>query len=151
MQKENDNVEDRGGNHELFEHFMHSWVGYEIVQNLFKYVLTPKIRTDLKNWLPQLHELFSHFEERQRNPEKKPTKMIEVLFENPEHCSYFEKLPFGKRTKFETMSNAAIPLVILTWLRQLQEYFFNQPEMKESRDWSDYGQYCNVPSKYAVP
>ncbi len=29
--RKNDNFEDRGGNHELFEHFMHSWVGYEIV------------------------------------------------------------------------------------------------------------------------
>jgi hypothetical protein len=48
------------------------------------------------------------------------------------------------------MSNTTIPLVILTWLRQLQEYFFNQSEMRETIDWNDYGRYCNVPSRYAV-
>jgi hypothetical protein len=36
-------------------------------------------------------------------------------------------------------------------LRGFQEYFFEQSEMKDSIDWNDYGQYCNVPSKYAVP
>ena len=148
--KKINNVEDRGGNHELFEHFMHSWVGYETVQIFVKYGLSPKIWTDLKDWSPQLHELFSYFEEKQRNPEDKPTKMLEVLFDNTEHCSYFDRLPFGRRKKFETMSNTTIPLVILTWLRQLQEYFFNQPEMRESIDWNEYGQYCNVSSKYAV-
>ena len=77
--------------------------------------------------------------------------MLEILFEGTEHCRYFENLPFGRRIKFEKMSNTTIPLVILTWLKQLQEYFFKQSEMKESIDWNDYGQYCNVPSKYAVP
>ena len=76
MQKENDNVEDRGGNHELFEHFMHSWVGYEIVKILLKYVLTPKIWTDLHEWSPQLHELFSHFEVKQRNTSDRTTARL---------------------------------------------------------------------------
>ncbi len=48
------------------------------------------------------------------------------------------------------MSNTTIPLVILTWLRQLQEHFFEQSEIKESIDWNDFGQFCNVPLKYAV-
>ena len=148
--KKNNNVEDRGGNHELFEHFMHSWVGYEIVQILFKYGLTPKIRTDLQDWSPQLHELFSYFEDKQRSTSNKPAQMLETLFEGTEHCSYFKKLPYGRRIKFEKMSNTTIPLVILTWLRQLQEYFFDQSEMKETIDWNDYGRYCNVPLRYAV-
>ncbi len=48
------------------------------------------------------------------------------------------------------MSNTTIPLVILTWLRQLQEHFFEQSEIKELIDWNDFGQYCNVPLKFAV-
>ena len=80
----------------MFEHFMHSWVGYEIVQILFKYGLTPKIRTDLQDWSPQLHELFSYFEDKQSSTSIKPTEMLEVLFEGTEHCSYFEKLPLGE-------------------------------------------------------
>jgi hypothetical protein len=41
-------------------------------------------------------------------------------------------------------------LAILTWLRQLQEHFFKQSEIKESIDWYDFRQYCNVPLKHAV-
>jgi hypothetical protein len=48
------------------------------------------------------------------------------------------------------MNNTTIPLVILTWLRQLQEHFFEQSELKESIDWNDFGRYCNVPVKFAV-
>ena len=48
------------------------------------------------------------------------------------------------------MSNTTLALVILTWLRQLQEHFYKQAEIKPSIDWNDLGRYCNVPSKYAV-
>jgi hypothetical protein len=38
----------------------------------------------------------------------------------------------------------------LTWLRQLQEHFFEQPENNPLIDWNDSGRYCNVPVKFAV-
>ncbi len=38
----------------------------------------------------------------------------------------------------------------MTWLRQLQEHFFEQSEIKKLIDWNDFGQYCNVPVKFAV-
>jgi hypothetical protein len=121
-------VEDRGGNHELFEHLMHSWVGYELVKVLLKYGLSPKLRSDLNEWSPDLYQLFSYFGEKQWDSSKSPTQLLTILFEGMEHCSYFGKLPFGKRTKFEKMANTTISLVLLTWLRQLQEHFFEQPE-----------------------
>ena len=94
-------IEDRGGNHELFEHLMHSWVGYELVKVLLKYGLSPKLRGDLNEWSPDLYELFSYFGNKQRDSSKSPTRLLTVLFEKTEHCSYFGKLSFGKRTKFE--------------------------------------------------
>ncbi len=48
------------------------------------------------------------------------------------------------------MANTTIPLVILTWLCQLQEHFFEQPENKSQIDWNDSGKYCNIPVKFAV-
>ncbi len=39
-------VEDKGGNYGLFEHLMHSWVGYELVKVFLKYGLSPKLRSD---------------------------------------------------------------------------------------------------------
>jgi hypothetical protein len=35
-----------------------------------------------------------------------------------------QKLPFGSREKFAKMTNTTLALVVLTWLRQLQEYFY---------------------------
>ncbi len=117
-------LEDKGGNHGLFEHLMHSWVGYEFVKVLLKYGLSPKLWSDLNEWSPELFKLFSYFGKKQRDPSKNATQLLNILFKNTEHSSYFGKLPFGKRTKFEKMANTTIPLVILTWLRQLQEPFF---------------------------
>ena len=65
-------VEDKEGNHGLFEHLMHSWVGYELVKVLLKYRLSPKLRSDLNEWSPELFELFSYFGEKQRDPSKSP-------------------------------------------------------------------------------
>ena len=42
------------------------------------------------------------------------------------------------------MPNALLPLIILTWLRQLQEYFFEINDSKEAADWNKYGKYCAV-------
>ena len=55
-----------------------------------------------------------------------------------------------REQNLKKMANTTIPLVILTWLRQLQEHFFEQPENKSQIDWNDSGQYCNVPVKFAV-
>jgi hypothetical protein len=85
----------------LFEHLMHSWVGYEIVKVLLKNGLSPKIRSDLNEWSPHLYELFSYFDKKQWDYSKKPTRLLDVLFEKTEHCSYFAKLKFGKKTRFE--------------------------------------------------
>ncbi len=85
----------------MFEHLMHSWVGYELVKVLLKYGLSLKLRSDLNKWSPELFKLFSYFGEKQRDPSKSPTRLLNILFENTEHSSYFGKLPFGKRAKFE--------------------------------------------------
>ncbi len=64
-------VEDKGGNHCLFEHLMHSCVGYELVKVLLKYGLSLKLRSDLNKWSPGLFELFSYFGEEPRGSFKK--------------------------------------------------------------------------------
>jgi len=128
---------------------MHSWVGYEVVQILLKYGLSPKLRTDLNEWSPQLYTLFSYFQESGRSAgDEKILKMLTILYDGTDHCSYFEKISYGRMKRVVKMDNMTIPMVILTWLRQLQEYFFEQPE--NSLNWNDYGRYCNVPAKYAV-
>jgi hypothetical protein len=48
------------------------------------------------------------------------------------------------------MENTTIPLVILMWLRQLEEHFYRQPTKSPSIDWNDNGRYCNAQQKLAV-
>ena len=48
------------------------------------------------------------------------------------------------------MENTTIPLVILTWLRQLEEHFYRQPTKRKSIDWNDNGRYCNAQQNLAV-
>jgi hypothetical protein len=131
---------------------MHSWVGFELVQVFIAFGLSPQLRDDLNDFSPDLFNLFSYFGEKQRDSSKKDEaeRLLEILFNKTEHNSYFGKQPFGKKTKFLKMENTTIPLVILTWLRQLQEHFYLQPTLNKSNDWSDHGRYCNATQKLAV-
>jgi hypothetical protein len=49
----------------LYEHIIHSWVGYELVKVLLKYGLSPGVRSDLNNWSEDLFKLFAYFDEKQ--------------------------------------------------------------------------------------
>jgi hypothetical protein len=45
-----------------------------------------------------------------------------------EHWASFPRAEFGTKQNFKKIQNFAIPLVILTWNRMLQEYFMKDPE-----------------------
>ena len=131
---------------------MHSWVGFELVRVFLAFGLSPRLRDDLNEFSPDLFNLFSYIGEKPRDSSKtkEVDRLLQILFNKTEHNSYFGKLPFGKWTKFLKMENTTIPLVILTWLRQLQEHFYLQPTLSNSNDWSDNGRYCNATQKLAV-
>ena len=132
----------------MFEHIIHSWVGYELVKVLLKYGLSPSVQSDLNNWSHDLYELFAYFGEKTRDSEKRPTTQINILFDQTEHCSYFKKLGFGKKMRFEKMANTTISLVIL--LRQLQEHVFKLADQNSQADWSDLGRYFAQPQSKQV-
>jgi hypothetical protein len=89
--------------------------------------------------------------DKKRDTTKEEAKRIlTILFQKTQHDSYFAKLPFGSKANFEKMSNAILPLVMLTWLRQLQEYFFEISDSKESGDWNDHGKYFAVRASHVT-
>ncbi len=45
------------------------------------------------------------------------------------------------------MTNTTLPLVVLTWLRQLEEYFQENGDTNESGDWNAHGKYCPVKAR----
>jgi hypothetical protein len=46
------------------------------------------------------------------------------------------------------MTNTTLALVVLTWLRQLQEYFYKIGDANENEDWIVHGKYCPVKAKH---
>ncbi len=46
------------------------------------------------------------------------------------------------------MTNTTLALVALTWLHQLQEYFYEIGDANENRDWNAHGKYCPVKAKH---
>ncbi len=48
------------------------------------------------------------------------------------------------------MTNITIPLVVLTWLCQLQEYFYKIGDTNENRDWNTHGKYDPVKARHAT-
>ncbi len=110
----------------LFQEFIQSWVGYELVKVMNVFSLQPKIRTDFEDWSPDLFTTFTYLSNRINNQHKdKATKMLDLLFDQTKHNSYFGKLNFGSKEKFKTLNNSSLYLHILTWLRQLEQYYYN--------------------------
>ncbi len=67
-----------------------------------------------------------------------------ILFDKTLHNGYFGKLPFGSKDKFTKMTNTTLPLVMLTWLCHLEEYFYKIGDTNESGDWNTHRKYCPV-------
>jgi hypothetical protein len=125
------------------------WI--ELDKVLLSFGLTPKICDDLEEWSPDLFSVFTYMGDKKRETNKEEAeRILTILFQKTQHNSYFAKLPFGSKANFEKMPNAILPLVVLTWLRQLQEYFFEINESKESGDWNKYGKYCAVKLKHVT-
>ena len=102
----------------VFQDFIQSWVGYELVKVLNVFGLQPKIRSDLATWSPDLFAKITYYLSNRSNDrlKDKATKTLDLLFDQTERNSYFGKLNFGRKEKFKTMNNSSLYLLILTWL-----------------------------------
>jgi hypothetical protein len=129
----------------VFQDFIQSWVGFELVKVLNVFGLQPKIRDDLEAWSPDLFATFTYLCNREAsNDQHKKTafKMLDLIFDKTEHNSYFGKLAFGSKEKFKKTNNCALYLLILTWLRQLEQYFYKDDGNDDSDvDWNEHGRY----------
>ena len=99
----------------VFQDFIQSWDGYELVkmQNVFS--LQPKKRSDLATWSPDMFATFTYLSNRSNDRHKdKATKTLHLLFDQTEHNSDFVKLNFGSKEKLKTLNNRSMFLLILT-------------------------------------
>jgi hypothetical protein len=54
---------------------------------------------------------------------------------------------FGSKDKVAKITNTTLPLVVLTWLRQLEEYFYEISDNNKHEDWNAHGKYCPVKAR----
>jgi len=68
--------------------------------------------------------------------------MLDLIFDKTEHNSHFGKLNIGSKEKFKTATNSSLYLLILTWLRQHEQYFYNFDGNDDfDGDWNEHGRY----------
>jgi hypothetical protein len=126
---------------------MQSWVSYDLVKALHVFGLQPTLRKDIKEWLEDLFKTFAYLSNKNNEEYKENTlRVLGILFNKTDHNSHFTKLNFGSKEKFKSMHNYTLPLVVLTWLRQLQHFFFTQKERDIKEDWNDYRKYWGTSS-----
>jgi hypothetical protein len=76
-------------------------------------------------------------------------RVLDILFNKTEHNSYFVKNVFGSKQKTTQAENPMLYLVVLTWLRQLQQCFYECNDVHKAKDWNRHGRYCGTTNKVA--
>jgi hypothetical protein len=125
----------------IFQQFIHSWLHYELVKVLYVFGLQPQIRSDISGWSQELHTAFDYLNNKQHEHKETVLRVLDILFDKTKHNSYFDKIILGSKQKFKNMKNPTFCLVMLTWLWQLQQCFFEKSEQDTLRDWNKYGRY----------
>jgi hypothetical protein len=74
---------------------------------------------------------------------KNASGVVNVLFNKTLHSRHWSKVKFGTMPDFNGRQNKTLTLVVLTWLRQLQQYFLQRPN-NNNGDWSKLGKYCGM-------
>ncbi len=58
----------------------------------------------------------------------KTQRILDLLFDKTDHDGNFSAIKFGAKSNIEKIKDNTLFLVMLTWLQQLQQYFYNCPE-----------------------
>jgi hypothetical protein len=123
--KENFSVTDHG-EMLIFQQFIHSWLCYELVKVLYVFGLQLQIRSIISGWSHELHAVFDYLNNKQHKHKEMALKVLDILFDKTKHNSYFDKIILESKQNFKNMKNPTLCLVMLTWLRQLQQCFFEK-------------------------
>jgi hypothetical protein len=73
--------------------------------------------------------------------------VLDILLNKTDHMSYFGNCVFGSTKYICQSNNPMLYLVVLTWLRQLQQGFFTYNDHQDNKDWNKYGRYYCTNSK----
>jgi hypothetical protein len=116
----------------FFKEIVLHWVAFDLVQIFHRCGLKPTFNESLHEWSQDLYSLVMVLGKNEPTTEDKEQaeRCLSTLFDVTitEHWASFPRTEFGTKQNFKIMPNFAIPLVILTWNRMLQEYFSKDSE-----------------------
>jgi hypothetical protein len=130
----------------VYNGFMNAWITYELVQVLHIYGLTPAVRSNLQDVSSRLFKIETFMRDRTTQNAKDyedAEKLIQQLFAGTDHSAIFKQMGLRNMTHFKQLTCYAIPFLIITYLHQLQEYFF----LVEDKDFFKEGMYAAIPSR----
>ncbi len=130
----------------VYNEFMNAWTTYELVQVHHIYGLTPAVRSNLQDVSSDLFKIETFMRDRTTQNAKDSEdaeKLIQQLFAGTDHSAIFKQMSFGNMTHFKQLTCYAIPFLIITYLRQLQEYFF----LVKDKDFFNEGMHAAIPSR----
>jgi hypothetical protein len=135
----------------MFHEFIESWVGYELLKVFRAYGLQPRsLHPKLKHWSPDLFDVFTYLENKSalnKKQQNNAKRIIEVLINRTKHNGHFAKVQFGSKRNFMATQNFKLSLIVLTWQRQLQQYFLHSKmATSDNGDWNNIGIYCGTTS-----
>jgi hypothetical protein len=102
--------------------------------------------SDLQDVLSDLFKIETFMRDRTTQNSKDSQdaeKLIQLLFAGTGHSAIFKQMGFGNMTHFKQLTGYAIPFLVITYLRQLQEYFF----LVKGKDFFMEGMYAAIPSR----
>ncbi len=74
----------------LFQEFIQSWVGYELVKVLVTFGLQPThLNSSLKEWSQDLHDIFMYTQTKKPQLKGRATEILDVLFNNTVHSGHY--------------------------------------------------------------
>ncbi len=117
------------------------WVTYELVKVIYIFGLNQSPNDDLSNFAPEIDTYIAYLRMGDEDEDNKEyaTTTHELLMRQTLHTGVFHKCSFAKREMplWNNDVKCMISIVILTWLRQLEENFFQY----EKETWAVLGDY----------
>jgi hypothetical protein len=132
------------GKHATYLEMIQTWVTYEVVKVLYIYGLNPERSEQLETVAPHIEKYIKYVIDTESNSDSHADakEIHEVLLNNTQHAGTFTKCNFSGMAdiKWKEEVKFMIPLLVLTWLRQLQQFF--KRKQNKLRSWSSLGNYA---------
>jgi hypothetical protein len=85
----------------------------------------------------------SHMQTKKAELKDNVTQILDVLYNDTLHSGHWSKVQFATKQIFLQRNNTILSLVILTWLRQLQQFFLDK-NIDKNGDWNIFETFCGT-------